>query len=283
MKDNTQALYNYLITNSIDITDSWMGLRLPKKGSHYSIDASTEIVERIKKQNITYVRVIADSLLQSEEEMRESVLAWTSQTAPDRANSDTSLSDVAEQLRNFRRVYWQNIEMFMETSSVDVTIKQWFQWERTINMTFDFIFESFSRVYMNILTTRLVSQQAVIRDLSAPIIPLSNQVGVLPLIGDIDSIRANCILDSTLTQSLKLGIQSLIIDLSGVPVMDTHVANRIFKVIASLRLVGIVATLSGISPVVAQTAVQLGIDFKDIPTFGSLKQAIKTLQEKGMI
>jgi rsbT co-antagonist protein RsbR len=283
MKDNTQALYNYLITNSIDITDSWMGLRLPKKGSHYSIDASTEIVERIKKQNITYVRVIADSLLQSEEEMRESVLAWTSQTAPDRANSDTSLSDVAEQLRNFRRVYWQNIEMFMETSSVDVTIKQWFQWERTINMTFDFILESFSRVYMNILTTRLVSQQAVIRDLSAPIIPLSNQVGVLPLIGDIDSIRANCILDSTLTQSLKLGIQSLIIDLSGVPVMDTHVANQIFKVIASLRLVGIVATLSGISPVVAQTAVQLGIDFKDIPTFGSLKQAIKTLQEKGMI
>jgi rsbT co-antagonist protein RsbR len=283
MKENTQALYNYLITNSIDITDSWMGLRLPKKGSHYSIDASTEIVERIKKQNITYVRVIADSLLQSEEEMRESVLAWTSQTAPDRANSDTSLSDVAEQLRNFRRVYWQNIEMFMETSSVDVTIKQWFQWERTINMTFDFILESFSRVYMNILTTRLVSQQAVIRDLSAPIIPLSNQVGVLPLIGDIDSIRANCILDSTLTQSLKLGIQSLIIDLSGVPVMDTHVANQIFKVIASLRLVGIVATLSGISPVVAQTAVQLGIDFKDIPTFGSLKQAIKTLQEKGMI
>jgi rsbT co-antagonist protein RsbR len=271
------------MTNSIDITDSWMGLRLPKKGSHYSIDASTEIVERIKKQNITYVRVIADSLLQSEEEMRESVLAWTSQTAPDRANSDTSLSDVAEQLRNFRRVYWQNIEMFMETSSVDVTIKQWFQWERTINMTFDFILESFSRVYMNILTTRLVSQQAVIRDLSAPIIPLSNQVGVLPLIGDIDSIRANCILDSTLTQSLKLGIQSLIIDLSGVPVMDTHVANQIFKVIASLRLVGIVATLSGISPVVAQTAVQLGIDFKDIPTFGSLKQAIKTLQEKGMI
>jgi rsbT co-antagonist protein RsbR len=283
MKDNTQALYNYLITNSIDITDSWMGLRLPKKGSHYSIDASTEIVERIKKQNITYVRLIADSLLQSEEEMRESVLAWTSQTAPDRANSDTSLSDVAEQLRNFRRVYWQNIEMFMETSSVDVTIKQWFQWERTINMTFDFIFESFSRVYMNILTTRLVSQQAVIRDLSAPIIPLSSQVGVLPLIGDIDSIRANCILDSTLTQSLTLGIQSLIIDLSGVPVMDTHVANQIFKVIASLRLVGIVATLSGISPVVAQTAVQLGIDFKDIPTFGSLKQAIKTLQEKGMI
>ncbi|MGB5944545.1 STAS domain-containing protein [Paenisporosarcina sp.] len=283
MKENTQNLYDFLITHSIEITESWLGLRFTKTGSHYSADASTEVAERIKKQNITYVRVIADSLLQSEEEMKKSVLDWTSQTAIDRANSDTSLSDVAEQLRYFRRVYWQYIEKFMETSLGDVTIKQWFQWEKTINMTFDFIFESFSIVYMNALTTRLVSQQAVIRDLSAPIIPLSNHVGVLPLIGDIDSIRATCILDSTLTQSLKLELQSLIIDLSGVPVMDTHVANQIFKVIDSLRLVGITATLSGISPVVAQTAVQLGIDFKAIPTFGSLKQAIKTLQEKGSI
>lgn len=283
MKENTQALYDFLITNSSDITDSWLGLRFTKIGSHYSLDASHEIAERIKKQNITYVRVIADSLLQTEEEMRKSVLDWTSQTAIDRANSETTLSDVAEQLRHFRRVYWQYIERFMEITSVDVTIKQWFQWEKIINMTFDFIFESFSIVYMNVLTSRLVSQQAVIRDLSAPIIPLSNHVGVLPLIGDIDSIRATCILDRTLTQSLKLGLQSLIIDLSGVPVMDTHVANQIFKVIDSLRLVGITATLSGISPVVAQTAVQLGIDFKEVPTFGSLKQAIKTLQEKGTI
>ena len=283
MKENTQALYDFLITNSCSITDSWLDLRFTRTGSHYSVDASPEIAERIKEQNITYVRVIADSLLQSEEEMRQSVLDWTNQTATDRANSETTLSDVAEQLRHFRRVYWQYIERFMETTSVDVTIKQWFSWEKKINLTFDFIFESFSRVYMKVLTTRLASQQAVIRELSAPIIPLSNQVGVLPLIGDIDAIRASCILDSTLTQSLKLRIQSLIIDLSGVPVMDTHVANQIFKVIASLRLVGITATLSGISPVVAQTAVQLGIDFKDVPTFGSLKQAIKTHQENGSI
>lgn len=280
MKENTQALYDFLITNSSVITDSWMDLRFKKTGSHYSVDASPDIAERIKKQNMTYVRVIADSLLQSEEEMRKSVVEWTNQTATDRANSDTSLSDVAEQLKNFRRVYWEYIELFTETYPIDVNLKQWFQWEKIINMTFDFIFESFSIVYMNVVKNRLVSQQAVIRELSAPIIPLSDHVGVLPLIGDIDTIRANCILESTLKQSIELGLQSLIIDLSGVPVMDKMEANQIFNLIASLRLIGIAATLTGIRPEVAQTAVQLGIDFKETPTFGSLKQAIKTHQLK---
>ncbi|MDX1807206.1 MAG: STAS domain-containing protein [Paenisporosarcina sp.] len=280
MKENTQALYDFLITNSSVITDSWMDLRFKKTGSHYSLDASHDIAERIKKQNMTYVRVIADSLLQSEEEMRKSVVEWTNQTATDRANSDTTLSDVAEQLRNFRRVYWEYIVLFAETSPIDVNLKQWFQWEKNINLTIDFIFESFSIVYMNVVKNRLVSQQAVIKELSAPIIPLSDHVGVLPLIGDIDTFRANSILESTLKQSEELGLQSLIIDLSGVPVMDKMVANQIFNVIASLRLIGIAATLTGIRPEVAQTAVQLGIDFKETPTFGSLKQAIKTHQLK---
>lgn len=283
MKYNTEALYDYLITNTSAITDTWMELRSKKTGSHYSLDASPEIAQRIKSQNNNYVRVIAQSLLQTDEEMRKSVVEWTNQTAVDRANSETALSDVSEQLRNFRRVYWRHIELFVETGSVEATVKNVFQWEKTINNTFDFIFENFTIVYMSVLMKRLISQQAVIRELSAPIIPLSDEVGVMPLIGDIDSIRANSILENTLSQSIDLKLTSLIIDLSGVPVMDTIVANQIFKVINSLCLVGITAIVTGIRPEVAQTAVHLGIDFKDIQTYGSLKQAINTLKTKNTL
>ncbi|WP_017382212.1 STAS domain-containing protein [Paenisporosarcina sp. TG-14] len=283
MKHKTKALYDYLITNTSAITDTWMELRCKRTGSHYSLDASPEIAQRIRNQNNNYVKVIAQSLLQTDEEMRKSVVEWTNQTAVDRANSETALSDVSEQLRIFRRVYWQHIELCVETGSVEVTVKDVFQWEKKINNTFDFIFENFTSVYMNVLMKRLISQQAVIRELSAPIIPLSDEVGVLPLIGDIDSIRAKCILDSTLSQSIDLKLTSLIVDLSGVPVMDTMVANQIFMVIDSLRLVGITAILTGIRPEVAKTAVHLGIDFKDIQTYGSLKQAINTLKTKNTL
>ncbi|MDX1807759.1 MAG: STAS domain-containing protein, partial [Paenisporosarcina sp.] len=96
----------------------------------------------------------------------------------------------------------------------------------------------------------------------------------------IDSIRANHILENTLGQSVRLDITTLIMDLSGVPMVDTMVANEIFKIITSLGLLGISTILTGIRPEVAQTSVQLGIDFKEITTYSSLKQAIKVLQDK---
>lgn len=257
-----------------------MELRYNKKGSHYSSDANPEIAQRIESQMNHYGRLIANALHQTEQEVKSDIIEFTNQTAVERANSNTSIIDVSEQLRNFRRVYWKQIEQFLEMESDTVSIKELLDWEKTINMTLDLIFENFTTVYMRVLTDRINSQQEVIRELSAPIIPLSNEVGVLPLIGVIDSVRANDILENTLGQSVRLDITTLIIDLSGVPMVDTMVANEIFKIITSLGLLGTTTILTGIRPEVAQTSVQLGIDFKEIPTYSSLKQAIKILQDK---
>ncbi|MDX1770732.1 MAG: STAS domain-containing protein [Planococcaceae bacterium] len=280
MNKNTQALHDYLIKNLSTITKDWMDLRYNKKGSHYSADANPEIAQRIESQMNQYAGLIAKSLNQTEPEMKSEIIEFTNQTAVERANSNTSIIDVSEQLRNFRRVYWKQIEQFLEIESDTVSVKELLEWEKTINMTLDFIFENFTTVFMRVLMDRVTSQQDVIRELSTPIIPLSNEVGVLPLVGVIDSVRANDILEITLGQSVRLDITTLIMDLSGVPMVDTMVANEIFKIITSLRLLGISTILTGIRPEVAQTSVQLGIDFKEIPTYSSLKQAIKLLQDK---
>ncbi len=280
MNKNTKALYDYLIENHSTIAKDWMDLRYSKKGSHYSADAQPEVAQRVESQMNHYALLIANALNQTEQEMKSEVIEFTNQTAVDRANSNTSIIDVSEQLRNFRRVFWKQIELFLVTNSDTITIKELLEWEKTINMTLDFIFESFTTVYMSVLMDRIISQQDVIRELSAQIIPLTNEVGVLPLIGVIDSVRANDILENTLTQSVRLNITTLIIDLSGVPMVDTMVANEIFKIITSLGLLGTSSILTGIRPEVAQTSVQLGIDFKEIPTYSSLKQAIKDLQDK---
>lgn len=280
MNKNTQALYDYLMENLSTITTDWMDLRYNKKGSHYSADAQPEVAQRIATQMNHYALLIANALNQTEQEMKNDIIEFTNQTAVDRANSNTSIIDVSEQLRNFRRVYWKQIELFLDTNSETISTKDLLAWEKTINMTLDFMFESFTTVYMRVLMDRIISQQDVIRELSAQIIPLTNEVGVLPLIGVIDSVRANDILENTLTQSVRLNITTLIIDLSGVPMVDTMVANEIFKIITSLGLLGTSCILTGIRPEVAQTSVQLGIDFKEIPTYSSLKQAIKVLQDK---
>lgn len=280
LNKNTQALYDYLIENLSTITKNWMELRYNKKGSHYSADAQPEVAQRIESQMNHYALLVVKALHQTEQEMKRDIIEFTNQTGVDRANSNTSIIDVSEQLRNFRRVYWKQIELFLDANSDTISIKELLEWEKSINMTLDFIFESFTTVYMQVLMDRIISQQDVIRELSAQIIPLSNEVGVLPLVGIIDSVRANDILENTLTQSVRLGLTTLIIDLSGVPTVDTMVANEIFKIITSLGLIGVCTILTGIRPEVAMTSVQLGIDFKEIPTYSSLKQAIKVLQDK---
>lgn len=114
----------------------------------------------------------------------------------------------------------------------------------------------------------------MIQELSSPVIALDNKRALLPLIGDIDTTRAKFILEHTLEQCGEKGIHHLFIDLSGVVMIDTHVAHQIFNLIKSLSLIGVKTTLSGIRPEIAQTTVQFGISFNDVSIKPTLAGAL---------
>ena len=105
-------------------------------------------------------------------------------------------------------------------------------------------------------------------------IKLNSTTALLPLIGEIDTHRAKVILESTLNQCAKFKIDRLYIDLLGVPIVDTMVAHQISQMYGALKLIGVDTCLSGVRPSIAQTTVQLCIDFKDIETYSSIEQAM---------
>ena len=111
--------------------------------------------------------------------------------------------------------------------------------------------------------------------MSAPVILLAKKTGMLPLIGEITPHRAEIMFEKALAQSSKHNLEKLFIDLSGVPLIDTMVAQQVFQLIKGLEIIGVQVALSGISPVIAQTAVQLGIKFIDIEVYNTLAQALK--------
>jgi ABC-type sugar transport system substrate-binding protein len=115
------------------------------------------------------------------------------------------------------------------------------------------------------------AQRSMIKELSTPIIPISDQIVVLPLIGTIDSARALQIMESMLGAISARRSAALIIDITGVPVVDTGVANHLLQAARAAQLLGSMVILVGISPEVAQTLVQLGIDLSSIPTYSSLQ------------
>jgi rsbT co-antagonist protein RsbR len=114
----------------------------------------------------------------------------------------------------------------------------------------------------------------MIRELSAPILPVAPGVLVAPMIGAVDSGRAAVFMSNLLDAAERERARYLIIDVTGIPVIDTQVARVILQAAQAMRMLGAQAILTGIRPEVAQTLVGLGIDLSGLITRGTLQSGI---------
>lgn len=117
--------------------------------------------------------------------------------------------------------------------------------------------------------------QAAIRELSTPVIRVYDRVLLLPLVGAIDSHRAQQIMESVLLHVVDAQAKCIIIDIAGVPVVDTRVADHLLKTTAAVRLLGAQTILTGITAQVARTMVQLGLDISSMHTVSRLSDGIE--------
>jgi rsbT co-antagonist protein RsbR len=124
----------------------------------------------------------------------------------------------------------------------------------------------------------IVTQQQrlidTIKQLSAPLLPVHDGILVMPLIGHIDSVRGTQIIEELLTGVQRYQTEFVIIDITGVPIVDTAVANHLIQATQAVSLLGAQCILVGISPEVAQTLVQLGVDLSRLVTRGDLQAGI---------
>lgn len=118
-------------------------------------------------------------------------------------------------------------------------------------------------------------QQIAIRELSSPVIRLHDRVLLLPLVGTIDSHRAQQVMESALLGVSTEQARVIIIDIAGVAVVDTQVADHLLKTTAAVRLLGAKSILTGISPQVAHTIVELGVDLSSLHTRNKLSDGLE--------
>lgn len=119
------------------------------------------------------------------------------------------------------------------------------------------------------------NQKKELLELASPVIQLWEKVLVVPLIGTLDSTRTQVIMENLLNKIAETNTEIAIIDITGIAVVDTLVAQHLIKTIEASRLMGAKAIISGISPEIAQTIVRLGIDINNINTKSNLKSAFK--------
>ncbi len=114
-----------------------------------------------------------------------------------------------------------------------------------------------------------------LREMSTPILVVSSQILLLPLIGSIDSHRAQMMIENVLQKIQECEARVIIIDIQGVPAVDSAVANHLIKITKATKLMGCNCIITGISPEVSQSLANLGIELKDILTESSLKEGLK--------
>lgn len=269
-----EKLYRYILDNSSKITENWLALREKQFGSIYSMDSNEEIEKLLREQNTLTIKTVTSALLEDKTVFIETMEQWATLVAKSRVESDTPIYEVLEALNKVREAYWGFITDYMLKDDTGITKATIIRWSRLINRAFDQLNREFTEQYYLLTKERLLAQQDLINELGAPVIPIIDAIAVLPLIGDIDTYRAKGILDTTPSKCISKNISHLFIDLSGVSLLDTMVAQQIYQLIGTLNLLGIQSTISGIRPEVAQTSIQLGLDFSQVSTHSTLKQAL---------
>jgi rsbT co-antagonist protein RsbR len=130
-----------------------------------------------------------------------------------------------------------------------------------------------TEVYQTAREEVIVRQQQDMLELSTPVVKLWEGILALPLIGTLDSARTQVVMESLLQKIVETGAEVAIIDITGVPTVDTLVAQHLIKTVTAARLMGADCIISGIRPQIAQTIVHLGVNLSDITTKASLADA----------
>ena len=126
----------------------------------------------------------------------------------------------------------------------------------------------------------ILRQQEEMLELSTPVVKLWDGVLALPIIGTLDSSRTQTIMESLLEKIVETGSELAIIDITGVPTVDTLTAQHLLKTVTAARLMGAECIISGIRPQIAQTIVHLGVELGDIITKASLADAFRVAMQR---
>jgi rsbT co-antagonist protein RsbR len=137
-----------------------------------------------------------------------------------------------------------------------------------------------TEVYQKAREAVIIRQQEEMLELSTPVVKLWDGILALPMIGTLDSNRTQVVMETLLEKIVETGSEVAIIDITGVPTVDTLVAQHLMKTVAAARLMGAECIISGIRPAIAQTIVHLAIDLGTVVTKANLADAFKTALDK---
>ncbi|WP_050182817.1 STAS domain-containing protein [Domibacillus robiginosus] len=269
-----QAIHEFLLEKAKQITEEWYASL--DKNDPNGVYSTTDpyAIELLKKQNYEFHLQFCELFVEEESVFLKEFEKWIINVAKDEHHLNTPMHFIVREFFRTRDQYLQFLEEFFSINQSAYPQNEADLWKQRVISAIDHVVMWFMQEHHKFSVKRLQSQQEMINELSSPVITLNRGIGLLPLVGDIDTARAKLILEKTLEQCAEKRVDHLLIDLSGVIMIDTMVAQQLFHLVEALGLIGVKTTLSGIRPELAQTAVQLGLNFDKISITSTLSHAV---------
>lgn len=237
-----------------------------------AVNVRENIEEILKIGNIDLInnahRLVSYVVEMKEEEMqafaKQEGIAW--------ATYSLTLSFKLEWVQAIRRTIWIFIQKYIVQRNIEV---DFFFVEKQINNQIDQFLNAFFINYSLFKDELLRTQRELVENLSVPIIPITESVSILPIIGSIDYYRSKVMEEKVLMEVGRLHIQTLLMDLSGIADMEAEVIDQLTKIIDGAALMGCRTAITGLRPDVVRSMVRMGVRFdENTQMVGTLQKAL---------
>ncbi len=197
----------------------------------------------------------------------------------DRVQRGFSSSETAHLIFSLKRPLFEQLQATYADAPAQLAQELW-----AVSEFIDMLGLQTVKAYQQTREDVIQRQQEEMLELSTPVVKLWDGVLALPMIGTLDSQRTQVVMESLLQRIVETGAEIAIIDITGVPTVDTLVAQHLLKTVTAIRLMGADAIISGVRPQIAQTIVHLGLDLQGIVTKANLADALAlALKRTGQI
>lgn len=257
------TLANYISENMNPILETWKQLMEEEEDGKFFQIMSDSMIDSTARE---FGDLMIVSLTENDKDFTKQIEDFSVKIS----RHGWSISFVMKALTNFTEAIYHSMEQsgFLSNSNSTSYIRLLNRWLTPLNHS---IVEAYSKTWER--TVQL--QKMALQELSASLIPVFDKVSVMPLVGTIDTERAKLIMENLLQGVVKHRSEVVLLDITGVPVVDTMVAHHIIQAADAVRLVGAKCMLVGIRPEIAQTIVALGINLNDFTTTSTLQRGME--------
>jgi rsbT co-antagonist protein RsbR len=254
-------ILNFIAQNQDELIELWMKEVLSFREEQRLLHLTNE---NYLATNRKFVTVLIEGMSLKGEERHKNITMF----AKEQIQLGWPLQYLTKGLQSFKKVLVEKLQHGEEIEIKNVNIYN------EIQNWIDPIIDQLISEYTGSWEQMDNLQKLALKELSAPLIPVFDGISVMPLIGTIDTERARLIMENLLNGVIKYESKVVLVDITGVPVVDTMVAHHLIQASEAVRLVGADSILVGIRPEIAQTIVNLGIQLDKFSTTSTLRKGI---------